>query len=54
MSGHFTEHNTDIENSLSPYIHFYHHAATDSTRFSNEHMTLNFVIAHQNFKIRTS
>jgi len=32
------------------YIHFYHHGATDITRFDNERMTLNFLIARQNLK----
>ena len=36
------------------YIHFYHHGAIDTTRFGNKRMTLNFLIAHQNLKIRTS
>jgi len=36
------------------YIHFYHHGAIDTTRSGDERMTLNFPIAHQNLKIRTS
>jgi len=35
------------------YIHFYHHGATYITRFDNERMTLNFLIARQNLKIKT-
>jgi len=34
------------------YIHSYQHGAIDITRFGNERMTLNFLIAHQNFKIK--
>ena len=35
------------------YIHCYHHGAIDITRFGNERMTLNFLIGHQNLKIKT-
>ena len=35
------------------YNHFYHHGATDITRFDNECMTSSFLIARLNLKIKT-